>query len=48
MTYPRPPVAGQHAAALLMRIRGDLTEQVERVDALVAGLEGDDGPEDVA
>ena len=28
--------------ALLMRIRGDLAGQMARVDALVAGLEGDD------
>ena len=30
---------------LLMRVRGDLAGQVERIDTLVAGLEGDDGLE---
>ena len=33
------------AVALLMRVRGDLAGQIERVDALVAGIEGDE-PDD--
>ena len=33
---------------LLMRVRNDLAGQIERIDALVAGLDGDDGPYEAA
>ncbi len=36
------------AMDLLNRIRGELVEQIERVDALVAGLERDDGADEAA
>ena len=36
------------AAALLNRSHADLTEQVERVDVLVAEVEGHDGPDEAA
>ncbi len=36
------------AVALLARVRGDFAGQIERIDALVAGLEADDEPQDAA
>ena len=36
------------AVALLARVRGDLAGQIERIDALVAGPEGDDDEPEAA